>query len=182
MNRKGTIEKFQPFWRQKMERWLEAYAPFWLEGRKVKSGKKSVCVLLLSIIICIFAADLVTQRTVFFRCNGIRICSLGVKRESGESPEQSRCCELFHTAAPQKRTTVRRHSRMGRPGRRGASQKTCQVVTEQAPSMIKSFRGKSWKSMVAKCRHAQHPFSPVSLRKLFWAENRRKRLNMITTK
>ena len=26
---------------------------------------------------------------------------LGVKRESGESPEQSRCCELIGTAAPE---------------------------------------------------------------------------------
>ena len=45
--------------------------------------------------LCIFAADLVTQRTGSFCCKGVRICALCVKRESGESPEQSRCCKLF---------------------------------------------------------------------------------------
>jgi hypothetical protein len=69
----------------------------------------------------IFATDLVTQRTDFFCCNGIRECYLGVKRESGENPEQSRCCELaenlrwYLPLQPSKeKTTVRRHSRMGR--------------------------------------------------------------------
>ena len=45
--------------------------------------------------LCIFAADLVTQRTGSFLCKGVRICALCVKRESGESPEQSRCCKLL---------------------------------------------------------------------------------------
>jgi hypothetical protein len=40
--------------------------------------------------ICIFAFDLVAEG----------ICPGGVKRESGENPEQSRCCELIRTAAP----------------------------------------------------------------------------------
>lgn len=43
--------------------------------------------------ICIFATDLVAEGA-FPR---------GVKRESGESPEQSRCCELIRTAAPNKK-------------------------------------------------------------------------------
>ena len=91
--------------------------------------------------VCIFASDLVTQRTGSFCCKGIRLCSLCVKRESGESPEQSRCCKLF---IPQLSS--------GGPPRMmkmplcgaivvweggelwGVSQKTCQIVTERPPS------------------------------------------------
>ncbi len=40
--------------------------------------------------ICNFASDLVADGSN----------PRGVKRESGESPEQSRCCELIGTAAP----------------------------------------------------------------------------------
>ncbi len=40
--------------------------------------------------ICNFATDLVAKGRN----------PRGVKRESGESPEQSRCCELIGTAAP----------------------------------------------------------------------------------
>ena len=49
--------------------------------------------------LCIFAADLVALKSV--------------KRESGESPEQSRCCKFINLHV-NKIATARRHRRVGR--------------------------------------------------------------------
>jgi hypothetical protein len=55
-----------------------------------RHGKK---IFAMSENICIFATDLVAEGDY----------PRGVKRESGENPEQSRCCELIRTAAPNKK-------------------------------------------------------------------------------
>ena len=84
---------------------------------------------------CIFATDLVTQRAVSDICNRLRGRTLSVKRESGENPEQSRCCEL---PMPQP-SGGRLPPAESRPlydaivawegrGLWGASQKTCQIT------------------------------------------------------
>ena len=50
-------------------------------------------------------------------CSGRGANELGVKRESGESPEQSRCCELRSAAAPENGEPLcHRHRCTGRSG------------------------------------------------------------------
>ena len=77
----------------------------------------------------IFAPDLVIQKTRFVCCRQMKSSFLAVKRELGESPEQSRCCELQNKPQPRKgkesHCVSARH--MGRRAPRGASQNTCQV-------------------------------------------------------
>lgn len=62
----------------------------------ILNQQKKTCVLFF---LCIFAADLVALKSV--------------KRESGESPGQSRCCE-FYPLHVNIIATVRRYRRMGR--------------------------------------------------------------------
>lgn len=86
----------------------------------------------------IFAVDLVAERRVVLCIKIVKTSPLGIKREPGENPGQSRCCKFYKSCSPIYQVTVRRNSRAGRQGQQRTSQKTCQVKT-----IGTRFRGKS---------------------------------------
>lgn len=53
----------------------------------------------------------------------------GMKRESGESPEQSRCCELYHFALSS--TSLSLSVIDGKTDKAGVSQKTCKTLLKK---------------------------------------------------
>ena len=86
---------------------------------------------------------------------------LGVKRESGENPEQSRCCELRDAAAPREGEPL--CAAIGAWEGRAAESKS-----EDLPSRwIEGFRGKSRKSMTRRVLARVASLFAVSCRKLF---------------